>query len=293
MREEAHTLTTALGDVEFSLSGQPYLPVLLGVHGGIGGHDKAEGLLSWVNPDRYRMLCPSRPGYLGTPISSGRTVEEQADLFAALLDALAIESVAVVAGSAGGPSACTFAIRHPDRAQALVAVDCGSGHYDMPETAGPVAGVSAGLDLRYGGLFAGARVGYQRSWVKQTLDLSIATGGSLHAEGSLDESLLLLARVGWTLSSVPVYPTGGWAWSWASSSTSIPGLPTLSDRLQQDGGVVGLGAQPSIGESWFLELEYLLVLYRPIHLATPVDPLLDVQVTSLNTCFTLSAGYRF
>ena len=139
MREKAQTLTTALGDVEFSLSGQTNLPVLLGVHGGIGGHDQAEALLSWVNPDRYRMLCPSRPGYLGTPISSGRSVEEQADLFAALLDALAIESVGVVAGSAGGPSAYTFAIRHPDRVHALVAVDCVSGHYDMPETAGPVA----------------------------------------------------------------------------------------------------------------------------------------------------------
>ena len=160
---------------------------------------------------------------------------------------------------------------------------------------GPVAGVSAGLDTRYGALFAGARVGYQRSWVKQTLDLSIASGGSLHAEGSLDESLLLLARLGWAFSSVPVYVTGGWTWSWASSSisVSVPNLPSASDTLRQDGGVVGLGAQPAIGGNWFLELEYLLLLYRQVHLPTVLDPLVNVQVKSINTSFTLGVGYRF
>jgi hypothetical protein len=51
---------------------------------------------------RYRALTCSRPGYLNTPLASGRGLAEQADLFAALLDALAIERVSVVTVSAGG-----------------------------------------------------------------------------------------------------------------------------------------------------------------------------------------------
>ena len=92
-----------------------------------------------MDETKYRILCPSRPGYLGTPIDSGKTIEEQADLFAALLDMLKINTAAIVTASAGGPPGYAFAIRHPDRVWALVAIDSVSVYYDMPETAGPKA----------------------------------------------------------------------------------------------------------------------------------------------------------
>src|SRR3970040_1811240 len=92
-------IDTALGKVEFDLTDGEG-PVVLASHGGIGGVDQARLLLSWLDPTKYRFLPVSRPGYLGTPLSSGQSFEAQADLFAPLLDALGVEQVAVVTLSA-------------------------------------------------------------------------------------------------------------------------------------------------------------------------------------------------
>ena len=132
------TIETARGRVEFDLTEGDH-PVVMCSHGGIGGVDQARVILGWLDENDYRLLSPSRPGYLGTPLESGQTLEQQADLFAALLDELRIDKVAVVSASAGGPPAYSFAIRHPDRIWALVAIDSVSGYYDMPETVGPIS----------------------------------------------------------------------------------------------------------------------------------------------------------
>ena len=89
-------------------------PVLT-LHGAMGGHDQSELLAQTVGPPNRRYINVSRPGYLGTPLSSGQSPSEQADLFAALLDALQIGIVSVLAISGGGPSAIHFAARHPTR----------------------------------------------------------------------------------------------------------------------------------------------------------------------------------
>jgi pimeloyl-ACP methyl ester carboxylesterase len=83
-------IETAVGRVEFDLTGGEG-PVVLSSHGGIGGVDQARVMLGWLDPTHYRLLSVSRPGYLNTPLASGQSFEEQADLFAALLDALGIE----------------------------------------------------------------------------------------------------------------------------------------------------------------------------------------------------------
>src|SRR5579859_7356069 len=134
---EPRIVVTEKGTVEFDMSGRAG-PVILSVHGGIGGVDQARLITNWLDSSTYQLLCPSRPGYLGTPLSSGKTFEQQADLLASLLDHLKIEKVAVVCISAGGPPAYQFAIRHPDRVWALVAIDSVSGSYHPPETAGPL-----------------------------------------------------------------------------------------------------------------------------------------------------------
>jgi pimeloyl-ACP methyl ester carboxylesterase len=122
-------LSTALGAVECVVSGEG--PAVLALHGGMGGYD--QGYLLWLSAAAlpgYRVIALSRPGYLGTPIDSGRTPAEQADLCAAALDCLGIRRAAVMAVSGGGPCAVHFAIRHPDRCWGLVMVSAASGRME-------------------------------------------------------------------------------------------------------------------------------------------------------------------
>lgn len=105
------------GPVEYGLRGNG--PVVLHFHGGNVGHNGWFFLEHLVGAG-YQVLTPDRPGYLGTPIEHGGSPEQQADLAAALLDALGIERVAVVGISAGGPGAIQFAARHAHRIDALV-----------------------------------------------------------------------------------------------------------------------------------------------------------------------------
>jgi pimeloyl-ACP methyl ester carboxylesterase len=129
---DLRTARTALGPVQYDLYGTSG-PVVLSVHAGLGGADQGRLFAGWLQDDGFRILSPSRPGYLGTPLSSGRTPEEQADLLAALLDELRIGKVGVLAASAGGPVAYTFAVRHPERVWGLVAVGAQSLSKPGPE----------------------------------------------------------------------------------------------------------------------------------------------------------------
>jgi pimeloyl-ACP methyl ester carboxylesterase len=129
--------TTAKGPVEYARIGEG--PVILAIHGGPGGYDQGLLLFEWVTKAGFSLIAPSRPGYLGTPLSSGKSPAEQADLYAALLDTLGIDKVAVICGSAGGPSGYEFAIRYPKRVTALVAIDAVVSQYFVPANAGPVA----------------------------------------------------------------------------------------------------------------------------------------------------------
>jgi pimeloyl-ACP methyl ester carboxylesterase len=126
------SVNTVIGPVECEISGNG--PVLLSLHGGMGGWDQGQILARALGalPDGFRVVAVSRPGYLGTPQASGSTPEEQADLFAALLDALDIEKAFAVAVSAGGPSAIQFALRHPGRCKGLILVSCCTGHMAVP-----------------------------------------------------------------------------------------------------------------------------------------------------------------
>lgn len=113
-------VATALGPIELADSGAG--PAVLAVHGAMGGHDQSLLLARTIGEPGYRYLAVSRPGYLGTPLRSGKTPEEQADLFAAALDVLGVQRAAVMAVSGGGPPAIQLALRHPARCSALVLV---------------------------------------------------------------------------------------------------------------------------------------------------------------------------
>lgn len=111
---------TRRGPVECASFGEG--PAVLALHGAMGGYDQALLLARTAGTPGFRYLAPSRPGYLGTSLSLGRTPQEQADLYRDLLDALGIQRAAVMAVSGGGPSALQFALSHPDRCWGLVII---------------------------------------------------------------------------------------------------------------------------------------------------------------------------
>jgi pimeloyl-ACP methyl ester carboxylesterase len=93
-------------------------------HGSPGGYDQGMAFSRLVDSPELTFIAVSRPGYLRTPLSIGKTPEEQADIYAALLDTLDIKQATVIGISGGGPSALQFALRHPDRCSGLVMI-CG------------------------------------------------------------------------------------------------------------------------------------------------------------------------
>jgi pimeloyl-ACP methyl ester carboxylesterase len=121
----ARVIRTGRGPIECASFGGG--PSVLSLHGALGGFDQSLILARTVGEPGYRYIAVSRPGYLNTPIASGRLPEEEADLLASLLDALGVPDVAVLAVSGGGPSAIHFALRHPDRCRGLVLISTASG----------------------------------------------------------------------------------------------------------------------------------------------------------------------
>lgn len=118
---EGRIIETAAGPVEYAESGSG--PPILVIHGAAGGFDQGLLIGSQFLPSGYRLIAPTRFGYLRAGIPEDASLEAQADAYAALLDALGIDGpLPVVAFSAGGPSGLTFAMRHPQRTSALVIV---------------------------------------------------------------------------------------------------------------------------------------------------------------------------
>jgi pimeloyl-ACP methyl ester carboxylesterase len=114
----SHVVLTPLGAIEYAQAGRG--AALLAVHGAGGGFDQGLDFAGSLAGRGFRVVATSRFGYLRTPLPDDASPAAQADAHAALLDALGIDHAAVLAGSAGAPSALQFAIRYPHRCSALV-----------------------------------------------------------------------------------------------------------------------------------------------------------------------------
>ncbi len=110
----------AQGATEYAEAGQG--PPVLMIHGTGGGFDQGLDFAHGIAEAGFRIIAPSRFGYLRSAFPEDASSEAQADVFAGLLDRLEIDRLPVIGGSAGARSALQFAIRHPDRCSALVAL---------------------------------------------------------------------------------------------------------------------------------------------------------------------------
>jgi len=136
LKANSETVETNLGPVEYTLKGNNG-PVLLFIHGTPGGYDQTTEAT-----DKFRVLTPSRPGYLRTSILLGETPLQQAKVFKALLDALGIDKVTVMGVSGGGPSSLEFVAKFPEKVHGLIAFEAVSYAEDFTETDAEIIGAS-------------------------------------------------------------------------------------------------------------------------------------------------------
>jgi 2-hydroxy-6-oxonona-2,4-dienedioate hydrolase len=111
-------IETSYGPIEYSTLGQGS-PILV-IHGTGGGWDQGIYAARSVVPYGFRLIAPSRFGYLRTPLPADPSPQHEADALAAFLDALEIDKVAVMSFSAGAAPAVQLALRHPSRVSSLV-----------------------------------------------------------------------------------------------------------------------------------------------------------------------------
>jgi pimeloyl-ACP methyl ester carboxylesterase len=111
-------IETASGPIEYAEAGDG--PAVLISHGAGGGFDQGLELGQPLAESGFKIVAPSRFGYLRSPPAAHPSAAGQADAYAQLLDALAIRRVAILGVSAGGPAAIEFAIRYPHRCAALI-----------------------------------------------------------------------------------------------------------------------------------------------------------------------------
>jgi pimeloyl-ACP methyl ester carboxylesterase len=119
-RGRSAVIQTSAGALEYGEAGAG--PPALMIHGTGGGFDQGLAFAAPLAARGWRVIAPSRFGYLRTDFPDDPSSERQADVLVELLDALGIERVPVLGGSAGALSAIALAIRHPDRCSALVAL---------------------------------------------------------------------------------------------------------------------------------------------------------------------------
>ena len=112
------TIETSFGTLEYAEmgTGEP----LLVVHGASGGFDQSLDMTGAMAARGYRLIAPSRFGYLRSALPAKVSTAMQADAYAQLLDRLGVDKVGIAGISAGAWSCIQFAVRHPQRCRALV-----------------------------------------------------------------------------------------------------------------------------------------------------------------------------
>ena len=138
----AQTAALSYGEITYVDSGEG--EVILSVHGIFGGYDQAYDTCKDFCSD-YRIIAPSRFGYLGSDVSGDGTPARQAAAYVELLDKLGIDKVYLLATSAGGSIAIRFALDYPERTKGLILYCSAMPLVEKPEKYAEYAGPPAFL----------------------------------------------------------------------------------------------------------------------------------------------------
>ena len=115
LSKQSTIIASAAGTIEYAERGEG--SAVLFSHGGACGFDSGLMIGKWIGG--FRIISPSRFGYLRTPLIDNVSPEKQADAYIALLDHLGIQKIAIIGISGGGPSSLYFALKYPERCWAL------------------------------------------------------------------------------------------------------------------------------------------------------------------------------
>ncbi|MDR2861076.1 MAG: alpha/beta hydrolase [Syntrophobacterales bacterium] len=116
----AKYIETKLGTIHYTDIGDSEGVTILHSHGSPAGADIGPLFFGDFIGRGHRVMTPSRPGFLGTALGLGDTVEAQADFFKVFLDSMNVKSVFVHAWSGGGPPAIRFAMKYPEYVNGLI-----------------------------------------------------------------------------------------------------------------------------------------------------------------------------
>lgn len=177
---------TQFGPIETVILGSGE-PVLI-VHGSAGGVDQALDLAADV-PAGHRVIAPSRFGYLGSPMPAESNPDDQAQAFVGLLDALGVEEAAVMAYSAGGPSALLLAQNYPEPVSSLVLISTAMADKELNLPPKAVMSTMVNSDFIFWLISHPLRKLSQRMFVPAGLETSAA------AQAEIDETMEALLPI--------------------------------------------------------------------------------------------------
>ncbi|WP_112323409.1 alpha/beta fold hydrolase [Oceanibium sediminis] len=118
LARRSSVIDTQAGALEYAVAGDG--PPAMMIHGTGGGFDQGLLFAHALRESGFRVVAPSRFGYLRSAFPEDASPAHQADVLVTLLDHLGIARLPVIGGSAGALSAAEFALRHPDRCSHLV-----------------------------------------------------------------------------------------------------------------------------------------------------------------------------
>ena len=110
-------IDSSAGALEYAIAGDG--PPLMMIHGTGGGYDQGLLFAAGLRRRGFRIIAPSRFGYLGSAFPDDASPMHQADVLVEVLDHLGIDRLPVLGGSAGALTAAELALRHPDRCSHL------------------------------------------------------------------------------------------------------------------------------------------------------------------------------
>ncbi len=126
----AKTLSCSYGKMTYIDEGKG--EVILSIHGIFGGFDQAYETCKAFQ-EKYRILAPSRFGYLYSDIKGKGTPKEQAEAYLELINRKGIDKVFLLATSAGGTVAFRFALDYPERTKGLILFSSSLPYSEKPE----------------------------------------------------------------------------------------------------------------------------------------------------------------